>query len=122
MSRRAAAAAVAFSIPRDSYVDIPGFRTDKINAAYPAVSALTAERLVGEGVRDRARIDAEAAQAGRIALIGAVEQLTGVTVDHFAEVNLLGFYNLTRRSAGSTCASRPRSTSRCPGRGSPPGR
>ena len=49
-------AAVAFSIPRDSYVDIPGYRTDKINAAYPAVQALTAQRLVDEGVRDRARI------------------------------------------------------------------
>ena len=59
------AAAVAFSIPRDSYVDIPGYRRDKINAAYPAVKALTAERLVGEGVRDRARIDAESAKAGR---------------------------------------------------------
>jgi LCP family protein required for cell wall assembly len=94
------AAAVAFSIPRDAYVDIPGYRTDKINAAYPAVQELTAERLVGEGVRDRARIDTEAAQAGRTALIGAVEQLTGVHVDHFAEVNLLGFYNLTKAIGG----------------------
>ena len=101
-------AAVVFSIPRDAYVDIPGFRTDKINAAYPAVQALTAERLVGEGVRDRARIDAEAARAGRIALIGAVEQLTGVTVDHFAEVNLLGFYNLTRAIGGvDVCLKAP---------------
>ena len=93
-------AAVAFSIPRDSYVDIPGYRTDKINAAYPAVQALTAERLVADGVRDRARIDAEAAQAGRTALIGAVEGLTGVKVDHFAEVNLLGFYTLTKAVGG----------------------
>ena len=94
------AAAVAFSIPRDSYVDIPGYRQDKINAAYPAVQALTAERLVGEGVRDRARIDAEAAKAGRTALIGSVERLTGVTVDHYAEINLLGFYNLTKAVGG----------------------
>jgi LCP family protein required for cell wall assembly len=93
-------AAVAFSIPRDAYVPIPGYRTDKINAAYPAVQALTAERLVGEGVKDRARIDTESAQAGRSALIGAVEQLTGVHVDHFAEVNLLGFYNLTKAIGG----------------------
>ena len=93
-------AAVAFSIPRDSYVDIPGYRQDKINAAYPAVQALTAERLVGDGVRDRARIDAESAEAGRTALIGAVERLTGVTVDHYAEINLLGFYNLTRAIGG----------------------
>jgi LCP family protein required for cell wall assembly len=92
--------AVAFSIPRDSYVDIPGYRRDKINAAYPAVQALTAERLVREGVQDRARVDAEAAQAGRSALIGAVQALTGVTVDHFAEVNLLGFANLTRAVGG----------------------
>ena len=93
-------AAVAFSVPRDSYVDIPGYRQDKINAAYPAVQALTAERLVGDGVRDRARIDAESAEAGRTALIGAVERLTGVTVDHYAEINLLGFYNLTRAVGG----------------------
>ena len=93
-------AAVAYSIPRDSYVDIPGYRLDKINAAYPAVQALTAERLVGEGVRDRARIDAESAEAGRTALIRAVERLTGVTVDHYAEINLLGFYNLTRAIGG----------------------
>ena len=101
-------AAVAFSIPRDAYVDIPGYRTDKINAAYPAVQALTAERLVEEGVHDRARIDAEAAQAGRTALIGAVERLTGVKVDHFAEVNLLGFYNLTRAIGGvDVCLKAP---------------
>ncbi len=93
-------AAVAFSIPRDAYVPIPGHRPDKINAAYPAVKALTAERLVAEGERDRARVDALAAQAGRTALVGAVERLTGVTVDHYAEVNLLGFYNLTRAIGG----------------------
>jgi LCP family protein required for cell wall assembly len=101
-------AAVAFSIPRDSYVPIPGYRTDKINAAYPAVQALTAQRLVDDGVRDRKQIDAAAAQAGRTALIGAVEQLTGVKVDHFAEVNLLGFYNLTQAIGGvDVCLKAP---------------
>jgi LCP family protein required for cell wall assembly len=101
-------AAVAFSIPRDAYVDIPGYRTDKINAAYPAVQALTAERLVQSGRHDRARIEVEAAQAGRTALIGAVERLTGVKVDHFAEVNLLGFYNLTRAIGGvDVCLKAP---------------
>src|SRR3712207_3030386 len=33
-------AATAFSIPRDTYVSIPGSRRDKINAAYPATKAL----------------------------------------------------------------------------------
>ena len=62
------------------------------------MQALTAERLVGEGVRDRARIDAEAAEAGREALIKTVAELTGVTVDHYAEIGLLGFAPDHRRA------------------------
>jgi LCP family protein required for cell wall assembly len=92
-------AAVAFSIPRDAYVDIPGYRRDKINSAYPAVTALTADRLVEEGMAP-ADARTEAARAGRAALIAAVEQLTGVGIDHYAEVNLLGFYDLTRAIGG----------------------
>ena len=94
------AAAVAFSIPRDSYVDIPGYRRDKINAAYPAVKALTAERLVGEGVRDRGpdRRGGREGRPDRADRDGG--GLTGVTVDHYAEINLLGFYNLTTAIGG----------------------
>lgn len=101
-------AAVAFSIPRDAYVDIPGYRTDKINAAYPAVKALTAERLVAEGTLTGAQREAEAARAGRSALIGAVERLTDVQIDHYAELNLLGFYNLTKAIGGvDVCLAAP---------------
>lgn len=101
-------AAVAFSIPRDAYVDIPGYRRDKINAAYPAVKALTAERLVAAGGRNPAQADAESARAGRSALIGAVERLTDLTVDHYAEINLLGFYNLTNAIGGvDVCLAGP---------------
>ncbi|MHA6785152.1 LCP family protein [Pseudonocardia saturnea] len=101
-------AAVAFSIPRDAYVDIPGYRTDKINAAYPAVKALTAERLVAEGTRNAAQLEAEAARAGRSALIGAVERLTDVQIDHYAELNLVGFYNLTKAIGGvDVCLAAP---------------
>jgi LCP family protein required for cell wall assembly len=92
--------AVAFSIPRDSYVTIPGLGQDKINAAYPVAKAETAEDLVGDGVTDRRRIDLESSEAGRRALIGAVQDLTGVDVDHYAEINLLGFYNLTTAIGG----------------------
>jgi LCP family protein required for cell wall assembly len=101
-------AAVAFSIPRDSYVDIPDYRRDKINAAYPAVKALTAEKLVREGVSDRSRIETASSEAGRHALIAAVEDLTGVVVDHYAEINLLGFYNLTTAIGGvDVCLKNP---------------
>lgn len=101
-------AATAFSIPRDAYVYIPGYRHDKINAAYPATKALAAERLVAEGVRDPARVEAEAAQEGRGSLIRAVEGLTGQTIDHYAEVNLLGFHNLTTAIGGvDVCLRKP---------------
>jgi LCP family protein required for cell wall assembly len=98
---------VAFSIPRDSYVSIPDLGADKINAAYPAAKARAARELVEAGEVDRAAIDAEAARQGRTALIGAVEDLTGLTVDHYAEINLLGFYNLTRAVGGvEVCLNR----------------
>lgn len=93
-------AAVAFSIPRDSYVDIPGYRSDKINAAYPASKAQAAEELVADGELDPDQVEAQSARAGRSALIRTVESLTGVEIDHYAEINLLGFYNLTRAIGG----------------------
>jgi LCP family protein required for cell wall assembly len=93
-------AATAFSIPRDAYVNIPGYRRDKINAAYPATKALAAERLVAEGVKDAAQVEAESAKEGRSTLIRTVENLTGQTIDHYAEINLLGFHNLTTAIGG----------------------
>jgi LCP family protein required for cell wall assembly len=101
-------AATAFSIPRDAYVNIPGYRRDKINAAYPATKAQAAERLVAEGVRDPVRVEAESAREGRSTLIRTVEDLTGQTIDHYAEVNLLGFHNLTTAIGGvDVCLREP---------------
>ncbi len=37
-------------------------------------------------------------EAGRAATVATVEQLTGVHIDHFAEVNLDGFYELAKRA------------------------
>lgn len=100
--------AVAISIPRDSYVDIPGYRRDKINAAYPATKALKAENMVEHGVTDRRQIELESATEGRATLVKTVERLTGVKVDHFAEVNLLGFSNLTKAVGGvDVCLNAP---------------
>ena len=101
-------AAVAFSIPRDAYVDIPGYRRDKINAAYPAMKALVEQQLMADGARDRREIAAEASARGRTALIGAVEDLTGLTIDHYAEINLVGFATLTEAIGGvPVCLAAP---------------
>ncbi len=53
-------------------------------------------------------MDAESAQEGRSTLIQTVEDLTGLQIDHYAEINLLGFYNLTTAIGGvDVCLREP---------------
>jgi LCP family protein required for cell wall assembly len=115
-------AGVAFSIPRDAYVNIPGHGPDKINAAYPAATTAAARELLAAGETDRAAVDAEAARRGRSVLIRTVEELTGLGVDHYAEVNLLGFYRLTEAVGGVEVCLRAAVDDRLSGARLPAGR
>ncbi|HEV7908747.1 MAG TPA: LCP family protein, partial [Pseudonocardiaceae bacterium] len=90
----------AISIPRDTYVPIPGHREDKINAAYGVTKFNTAQRLREQGAGDGAEREKESDQAGRRALVQTVQELTGLRVDHYAEINLYGFYLLTEVIGG----------------------
>jgi LCP family protein required for cell wall assembly len=92
--------AYAVSIPRDTYVPIPGWHQDKINGAYGIVQALTAQQLQASGDTDKADIAQKARQAGQLALIESVQNLTGIHIDHYAEVNLYGFYLLSQAIGG----------------------
>lgn len=74
------------SFPRDSYVEIPGYGMDKLNAAY----AYGYQYEAGEGATD-----AERQSAGAQLLIRTISALTGLRIDHYAEVDLLGFFNLS---------------------------
>lgn len=67
------------SLPRDSYVPIPGHGTGKLNSAF----MLGSEQGGG---------DAGGAQL----LISTVQDLTGLTIDHFIRVSLLGFYDIVK--------------------------
>jgi LCP family protein required for cell wall assembly len=70
------------SIPRDSYVDIPDYGTDKINASF--------------------------AVGGAPLLAQTVEQATGVRLDHYAEVEFDGFARLVDAVGGVTmCLPEP---------------
>ncbi|MGW4524570.1 LCP family protein [Amycolatopsis sp. NPDC004378] len=89
----------AFSIPRDSYVSMPGGK-GKINAAFGRAKAAEAKRRRDAGETDKAKIDQAALTAGRRATRQAVEDLTGVKIDHFAEVNLLSFYEISQAVGG----------------------
>jgi LCP family protein required for cell wall assembly len=93
------AKATAISIPRDSYVSIPGFAKNKINSAYPAATIETANKLRSQG-DDSLAVERESRTAGRAQLVKTVEKLTGAKIDHYAEVNLLGFFNLTNAIGG----------------------
>ncbi|MEU6132310.1 LCP family protein [Saccharopolyspora sp. NPDC047091] len=92
--------AIAYSLPRDSFVAVPGQGEHKINAAYGMGKAQERRRLAADGVADQAELERRSSAAGRDLLVRTVQQLTGVDVDHVAEVNLLGFYELTSAIGG----------------------
>ncbi|TFV53594.1 LCP family protein [Blastococcus sp. TF02A-35] len=73
------------SFPRDSYVDIPGYGKDRLNAAY-AYGYTNA----GANASDKAK-----QAAGAQLLVRTISQLSGLKIDHYAEVDLLGFFELS---------------------------
>jgi LCP family protein required for cell wall assembly len=79
--------ATLISIPRDSYVDIPGgWAKNKINAAYADASGGS---------------DAPAAQAaGESLLWKTVSKLTGLTIDHYIQVGFSGFETIAKAIGG----------------------
>lgn len=98
----------AFSIPRDDLVDIPGEGPGKIKETYGLAKARTHQRLAAGGLADHQRLERDGRRAGREATIQVVQDLTGVPVDHFAEVNLSSFYHLADALGGvDVCLNSP---------------
>ena len=70
------------SIPRDSYVNVPGFGQDKVNAAFT--------------------------YGGPQLLAQTVEQATGVGIDHYAEIGMGGLANVVDAVGGvNICVDEP---------------
>ncbi len=100
--------ATAISIPRDSYVEAPGIGKMKINGVYGSAHFEKLVELVEQDGMDKAQAEPEAIEAGREALIKTVANLTGVTVDHYAEIGLLGFSLITDALGGvNVCLKNP---------------
>src|SRR4051794_9320441 len=76
-------AASFVSLPRDTYVSIPGYGEARLNSAY------------SRGYNAAQGSDADKDAAGAQLLIQTVSQFTGLRIDHFAEIDLLGFINLS---------------------------
>lgn len=70
------------SIPRDSYVEVPGFGFDKINASFT--------------------------YGGPPLLTQTVEQATGIRIDHYAEIGMGGLANVVDSVGGvNICVDEP---------------
>ena len=69
------------SIPRDSYVAIPGHGHNKINSAF------------GYGERTHKG-------GGPATLLATVQQVTGLHIDHYVQVSLFGLYTITNAVGG----------------------
>ena len=91
--------AVAVSIPRDDYVNVPGLGYKKIKEAYGYAKYAEDSRLYKLGVKNPDR-EHQAREAGRTATIKTIAALLDVPIDHFAEVNLVGFYDLATALGG----------------------
>jgi LCP family protein required for cell wall assembly len=98
--------AFAISLPRDSYVDV-GFGTHKLNSAYARAKVSAANQLRGQGT-DQATVDRESVTAGRKNLIASITKLTGLHIDHYAEINLYGLSEITNAVGGvPVCLNNP---------------
>jgi LCP family protein required for cell wall assembly len=91
--------AVAISIPRDDYVAVAGWGMQKIKEAYGLAKYNSENALNKQGVQNPLR-EQKSRDAGRAATISTITNLLGVPIDHFAEVNLVGFYDLATALGG----------------------
>jgi LCP family protein required for cell wall assembly len=95
--------ATAFSIPRDDWVTFPqpydGQAQGKIDQAYGFALAEKESQLAGAHL-NQDELAYQGNEAGRLAEIDTVQALTGVHIDHFAELNLDGFYQLAKVFSG----------------------
>ncbi|WP_410668790.1 LCP family protein [Amycolatopsis sp. cmx-4-68] len=90
----------AVSVPRDTWTEVPGRGKAKINSAYGIAKAHFAQELRAQGEHDQAKIERDSDTEGRRVLVQTVQDLTQVRIDHYAEINLLGFYLLTEALGG----------------------
>lgn len=100
---------VAISIPRDSFVALAdgGNARHKINSAYRRATDDAKAALEAQGVSGP-ELDRRSRDAGRRALVATVEKFTRLPIDHYAEINLAGFVEMTEAIGGvSVCLKRP---------------
>ncbi|HEX4252280.1 MAG TPA: LCP family protein [Pseudonocardia sp.] len=105
--------AQAISIPRDDYVTLPndpdGVHKQKIKQAYGLAKDAAERELRARGVVNQSTLEQQGREAGRKEELETVEDfLGGVSIDHFVEVTLVGFYDLAKALGSVTvCLAGP---------------
>jgi LCP family protein required for cell wall assembly len=79
------------SFPRDAWVSIPGYGKGKLNSAFSdAYSA----------ARNQHKSQRAAQSAGILLTLRTLATLTGLHIDHYLQVDLLGFYRISEAIGG----------------------
>ena len=108
--------ATTVSIPRDTWIYSPPANRNpdcvltggpydysfenKVNSYYGVAKACEEYDQVQAGVTDKAAKELASNEKGREVLIDAVQRLSGLKIDDYAEVNLFGFYLLSEALGG----------------------
>jgi LCP family protein required for cell wall assembly len=93
--------ASAVSFPRDTMVDLGGSNGEqKLNSAMSREKAVARAALMKKGVTDPKELEKQSKAEGQRFLIKQIEKISGASIDRYAEVNLLGFYNITKSVGG----------------------
>jgi len=88
--------------------DIPNNDHVKIKEAYGLKKAATEDALGKQGVTDQKTLETAGREAGRRETVQTVEEFLGISIDHFAEVNLAGFYDMASALGGvQVCLNHP---------------
>lgn len=101
---------VAFSIPRDDLVTVDDVDVPraKIKEAYGRRKAIVEQQLLDQGITDPQTLESRGREAGRASTLQTVRALTGVPIDRFAEVSLVGFYDVAQALGGiDVCLNHP---------------
>jgi LCP family protein required for cell wall assembly len=105
--------AVGFSIPRDDWVQfadtIGPQQVGKIDQAYGVSMFFREQQIAAKNPNmSQDQIAQLGNEAGQAAAVATVEKLTGVHIDHFAAINLYGFYELAKVMGGvEVCLKHP---------------
>jgi len=84
--------ATLVSLPRDSWVTIPAYTDDK-GVAHPA---------------HKDKLNAAFSLGGAPLLVSTVQELTGIHIDHYAEIDFEGFLNMVNALGGvDVCLTKP---------------